>query len=240
MQNIIVENIFLVKELSGEPPEHLFQVIKGESPQIISVFLSRIDAKTSRKILENFPLEEQKDIAYRMANIVNVSADVLNTALKNFKKKLEVFKDDNAAFIDGSDKLAKILSHLPPGKSKELLSGLSKKDETLAEKIQDKMFTFEDIMKIDDKSLREVLIEIPLETLAMSLKGTEKSFKEKIFKNLSDKKRLMLKEEMEYLGPQKKSAVDYARQDLLEILKKKQKLGRILFEGDTGFEKWVE
>ena len=240
MQNIIVENIFLVKELSQFPAEQLYQVMKGESPQVISVILSRLDPKISRKVLEQFPLDEQKDLTFRMASLANIPSDTLNAALKMIQEKMQIFQDDDRASIDGSDKLAKILSHLPPGKSKELLEKIGNKDETLSSKIQDKMFTFEDIIKIEDRSLKEVLIDIPAETLAMALKGTDKEFKAKIFSNLSEKKQNIVKDEMVYLGPQKASLVDQARKELLSTLRKKQQLGRILFEGDTGFDKWVE
>ncbi|MFC1726836.1 FliG C-terminal domain-containing protein, partial [candidate division KSB1 bacterium] len=71
-------------------------------------------------------------------------------------------------------------------------------------------------------------------------KGTDKNFKAKIFSNLSEKKQQIVKDEMLYLGPQKASLVDQARKELLNTLRKKQQLGRIIFEGDTDFEKWVE
>jgi len=240
MKNIIVENIFLVQELSKYPPEQIHQVLRSESPQIISVILSRLDSRISSKVLNQFSLEEQKDLMHRMSTAINVPAEALHSALKIITDNIKVFKDEEGTIIDGSQKLAKILSSMPPDKGKEILERLKNKDQNLASKIQEKMFDFDDIEKIEDKSLRELLTEVKINTLAMALKGTNTDFKKKVFKNMSINKQRILKEEMEYLGPQRKSEVEKARKELLDLIRKKHKMGQILFDTDIDTDEWIE
>ena len=117
-----------------------------------------------------------------------------------------------------------------------ILEKIYEHNNTLAESIKRSMFTFEDLVKVDDRGIQTVLKEISTEDLAVALKTTSEALKEKIFKNMSQRAAQMLKEEMQTKGPVRVSDVEKAQQTILSIAKKLEAEGKIVLGGKGGEE----
>ncbi|MCK4965938.1 hypothetical protein KAS50_02840 [bacterium] len=201
--------------------------------------MSRLDPKIAKNVLSNFSPDEQKDTAYRIASSTNIDGDILNQIAKGIQDKLKVFDEQGTEQTGGSDKIAKILNVLGDKAGSKILSELEKKDINLASRIKDKMFTFQDILNVDDRSLKKALFEIPNAVLALALKGESKEMKVKIISNISENRKKIVLDEYNSLGPQKRQIVDDAKDRILDVLRKLKETGELFFKGDVKNDEWV-
>ena len=190
-------------------------------------------------MLSNFSPDDQKDIAYRIAASAAIDGDILNQIAGGIRDKLMVFDADGTEQTGGADKIAKILNALGDKAGSKILSDMEKKDISLASRIKDKMFTFQDILDVDDRSLKKALFEIPNAILALALKGESKELKVKIINNISENRKKIVLEEYNSLGPQKRRIVDDAKDRILDVLRKLKETGELFFKADGKNDEWV-
>lgn len=190
-------------------------------------------------MLSNFSPNEQKDIAYRIATSASIDSDILNQIAKGIQDKLNVFDEHGTEQTGGSDKIAKILNVIGDKAGSKILSELEKKDINLASRIKDKMFTFQDILNVDDRFLKKAFFEIPNAVLALALKGETKDMKVKIISNISENRKKIVLEEYNSLGPQKRQIVDDAKDRILDVLRKLKETGELFFKVDDKDDEWV-
>lgn len=217
-------------DLAYVPSEKLVNILKGEHPQTIALILSYLPEDKAAEALSHFEEEAKAEIALRIAQLGPVQEDVMRELDDILKKDISGI---GAAVkkVDGVEKLAGILNRLD-GKSEEsLLSQIEKEDGALAEVVRMKMFVFEDLLHVDDKSFREILQNIDKATLVKALKTASEEMKTKIFSNLSERAAEMLKEDAEILGPVKLRDVEKSQQDILKTAKKLEAEGRVVLGG---------
>jgi len=174
-----------------------------------------------------------------MATGSSIHSDILNQVAKGIQEKLKDFDSHRGSEVGGSEKLAKILNLLQSKTGKNILSELEKRDINLAARIKDKMFTFADILNIEDNSLRRALIKIPNDLLALALKDESDEMKQKFFTNISDNRKKILLSELRILGPQRRSDIQAAKNKIITILKNLQEKGELFFKGKDKGDEWV-
>ena len=130
--------------------------------------------------------------------------------------------------------MAEILNAIDRATEEEIMADIEEESAQLAEEIKQLMFVFEDIMKIDDRGIREVLKEISNEDLTMSLKTAPEELREKFFKNLSERAGNMIREDLEIMGPVKLSEVESAQQNIVKQVRRLEAEGRIVIAGSGG------
>ena len=216
------------------PADDLVNVLKGEHPQTIALILSYLPQEKAAEILSVLPEEIKADVGIRILKIGQVQDDIIRELDEALTKDLSKVGVTTRKF-DGVDKLADILNEVD-GKTEEyVLAHIEKEDGDLAEKIRQKMFVFEDLLQVDDKSFREVLQNIDNEGLVKALKTASEELKEKIFSNLSERAAEMLREDMEVQGPVRLKEVEEAQQNIMRTAKKLEADGRIVL-GSKGKE----
>ena len=216
------------------PADDLVNMLKGEHPQTIALILSYLPQEKAAEILSVLPEEIKADVAIRILKIGQVQDDIIRELDEALTKDLSKVGVTTRKF-DGVDKLADILNEVD-GKTEEyVLAHIEKEDGDLAEKIRQKMFIFEDLLQVDDKSFREILQNIDNEGLVKALKTASEELKEKIFSNLSERAAEMLKEDMEVQGPVRLKEVEEAQQNIMRTAKKLEADGRIVL-GSKGKE----
>jgi len=216
------------------PGEDLVNMIKGEHPQTIALILSYLPQEKSAEILSLLPEEIKADIGLRILKIGQVQDDIIRELDEALRKDLSKIGVTTRKF-DGVDKLADILNEVD-GKTEEyVLAHIEKEEGDLAEKIRQKMFVFEDLLQVDDKSFREILQNTDNQGLVKALKTASEELKEKIFSNLSERAADMLREDMEVQGPIRLKEVEEAQQNIMRIAKKLETDGRIVL-GSKGKE----
>jgi flagellar motor switch protein FliG len=172
-----------------------------------------------------------------MAYLEKVDKKIIEDVENVLKEQLETTGAVEGRQIGGVEMVANILNQMDRKLEAELLGKIEEEDATLAERIRQLMFTFEDLMKIDDRGMQTLLKEITSEDVGLALKGSPDHIKEKIFKNMSERAAAMLKEDLEAMGPARVSDVERAQIKIAMVAKKLESEGKIMLS--KGNERFV-
>lgn len=209
-------------------PQHLVNFIQGEHPQVIALILSYLDPKKAATILSALPEDLQPDIAKRIALMDRTTPDVLREVERILERKLSTLASEDYTQAGGVDAVVQILNNSDRQTEKNILEALEEDTPELAEEIKKRMFVFEDIVLLDDRSIQKVLRHVDQQDLAKALKHTDPEVQEKIFRNMSKRAAQMLKEDMEYMGPVRLKDVEEAQQKIVGIIRKLEEQGEII------------
>ena len=218
------------RDLAYVPTDKLFNMIKGEHPQTIALILSYLPHEKSAEILNLLPEGDKADIALRIVTIGQVQDELIREVDEALKNDISKIGTATRKF-DGVEILASILNEVGGDAEEGILSHIEKENSDLADRIRQKMFVFEDLLQVEDRSFREILQNVDNQGLAKALKTAPEELKEKIFNNLSERAADMLKEDMEIMGPVRLKEVEDAQQNILRITKKLEAEGKIALAG---------
>ena len=207
-------------------PAHLLNFIQQEHPQTIALILAYLEPQKASVILQNLPDEIQSDVARRIATMDRTSPDVLREVERVLEKKLSTLSSEDYTAAGGVESIVEILNLVDRSSEKSIIESLE--DQDLAEEIKKRMFVFEDIVMLDDRSIQKVLREVNSEELAKALKIVDTEVQDKIFRNMSKRAASMLKEEMEYMGPTRLKDVEEAQQKIVSIIRHLEDNGDIV------------
>ncbi len=217
-------------DLAYMPADSLSKIIMGEHPQTIALILSYLPGGKAAEILNILPDEIKSDVALRVANVGQVQDEFVKELDQAIKSNLSTTKVTKRKF-DGVQALAGILNEVGGKTEEEVLSHIEQKDSDLADKIRQKMFIFEDLLDVEDKSFRSILQNVDNQQLARALKTSSEELKQKIFHNLSERASEMLKEDIEVMGPVRLAEVEEAQQSILKAAKQLEAEGKIILAG---------
>jgi len=217
-------------DLAYIPAQNLVNIFSGEHPQTIALILSHLPEEKAAEILCLFPEELKADIAYRIVQIGEVQDDLIRDLDSILKTELAGLGSVSRKF-DGVEALANILNEVDRNTEESVISHIEKEDSGIAELIRQKMFVFEDLLQIDDKSFREILQNVSNDIVVKAIKTASSDLQEKIFGNLSERASEMLREDLEVLGPVKLREVEEAQQQIIRIAKNLEAEGKIVMAG---------
>ncbi|KZE33901.1 flagellar motor switch protein FliG [Crenobacter luteus] len=229
-----------IESLKWMDPNSAADLIRNEHPQIISTILVHLEPDLSSAILQYFPERLRNEVLIRTATLEGVQP----TALKELNEVL-------TQLLSGSDRIkksaaggvsmtAEILNFMGGNVEASALNYIREYDPELAQRIQDKMFVFENLMDIDDRSIQTILREVQTDSLVIALKGTSNELRDKIFRNMSQRAAEMLRDDLESRGPVKLSEVEAEQKEILKIVRKLADEGQIVLGGKGGDEGLVE
>jgi len=164
-----------------------------------------------------FSDELRLDVSMRMAKLHNVSSDILKTISDTLKSKIKSFSSTKKE-LGGVRVVADVLNHLDIKNSQATLSKIGQIDEELASSIQTMMFSFEDILKFDDKTIKEILRSVDKVELMLALKSSSKDLKERFFSIMSQSARKSFEDGMQFLGGVKMKEVENAQRKIIELI----------------------
>ena len=216
------------------------EMIRNEHPQIIATIMVHLDRDHASEILNMLPERLRNDVMLRIATLEGVqplAMRELNEVLTQLLSGGEVTKKSS---LGGVKTAADILNYMGGAIEASVLANIREHDADLAQKIQDQMFTFDNILELDDRSVQLLLREVQSETLIIALKGTSQDLKDKIFKNMSSRAAEALKEDLEAKGPVRLSEVEAEQKEILKIVRKLVDEGQIVLGGKGGEEGLVE
>jgi len=209
-------------------PSHLLNFIQGEHPQTIALILAYLDPQKAASILSALRHEIQADVAKRIAIMDRTSPDVLREVERVLERKLSTLASEDYASAGGIDSIVEVLNNVDRGTEKIIIEALEEDDPELAEEIKKRMFVFEDIVLLDDRSIQKVLREVDQNDLGKALKGVDTEVQEKIFKNMSKRAASLLKEDMDFMGPLRLRDVEESQQKVVNIIRKLEESGEIV------------
>jgi flagellar motor switch protein FliG len=209
-------------------PAHLLNFIQQEHPQTIALILAYLEPNKASIILQNLPHEVQSDVARRIATMDRTSPEVLREVERVLEKKLSTLSSEDYSAAGGVESIVEILNLVDRASEKQIIEALEDEDPELAEEIKKRMFVFEDIVMLDDRSIQKVMREVDSQELAKALKSVDTEVQDKIFRNMSKRAASMLKEDMEYMGPVRLKDVEESQQKIVSIIRHLEDTGEIV------------
>ncbi|MEY8523938.1 flagellar motor switch protein FliG [Lachnospiraceae bacterium 38-10] len=214
----------------------LINFIQDEHPQTIALILSYLSPGQAALIISALPPDRQADVAKRIAVMDRTSPDVIKEVENILESKLASLVNQDFTIIGGVDAVVDILNTVDRGTEKHIMETLEIEEPELADEIRKKMFVFEDILLLDDRSIQRVLRDVDNNDLAVSLKSSNEEVKNAIFNNLSKRLASMIQEDMEFMGPVRMKDVEEAQQKIVNIIRKLEDSGEIVISRGGGDE----
>ena len=217
-------------------PSQLLNFIQDEHPQTIALILSYLPASQASMVVSSLPPEKQADVARRIAQMDRTSPDVIKQVEKVLERKLSSLVNQDYTIVGGVDAIVSILNSVDRGTEKHIMETLEVEEPELADEIRKKMFVFEDILSLDDRAIQRVLRDVDNSDLALALKGATEEVQNVILNNLSKRLAVMIKEDMEYMGPVRMKDVEEAQQKIVNIIRKLEDSAEIVIARGGGDE----
>ncbi|MCR4314856.1 MAG: flagellar motor switch protein FliG [Planctomycetes bacterium] len=217
--------------LKNARAEQLVVFLKEEHPQTIALILTHINKQQASIVLGLLPPKSQVEVVKRVARLSLTNQEVLEQVEGALKERVGDALAAPLDPIEGVKEAADILKVLPD-KSVErtILETLEEEDPDLADKIRKLMFVFDDILMIDDRGVQTLLREIDKEELATALKAASVDLQEKFFKNMAQRAADILKEDMEFMGPQRPADIEAAQQNIIDVVRRLEEQGDIVID----------
>lgn len=214
----------------------LLNFIQDEHPQTIALILSYLSSGQASAIISALPPDKQTDVAKRIAMMDRTSPDVIKEVENILEQKLSSLVNQDYTIVGGIDSIVEVLNTVDRGTEKHIMENLEIEEPELADEIRKKMFVFEDILMLDDRSIQRVLREVENGELAVALKGANEDVQNVIFNNMSTRLSAMIREDMEYMGPVRMKDVEEAQQKIVNIIRKLEDSAEIVISRGGGDE----
>ncbi|MCR5474034.1 MAG: flagellar motor switch protein FliG [Lachnospiraceae bacterium] len=214
----------------------LLNFIQDEHPQTIALILSYLNPSQAALIISALPPDRQSDVAKRIAMMDRTSPDVIKEVEKILESKLSSLVNQDYTIIGGVDAVVDILNTVDRSTEKHIMETLEIDEPELADEIRKKMFVFEDILLLDDRAIQRVLRDVDNNDLAIALKGANEEVQNVIFNNLSKRLALMIREDMEFMGPVRMKDVEEAQQKIVNTIRRLEDASEIVISRGGGDE----
>ncbi|MFS8609265.1 MAG: flagellar motor switch protein FliG [Gammaproteobacteria bacterium] len=205
-------------------------MIRNEHPQIIAIVVSYLDSDHAAEVLSYFPQRLRSDVVMRIATLDTIHPNALQE-LDEILERQFAGDSSKASVVGGLKRAADILNYMDMASETAILDEIREHDPNLSVQIQELMFTFENLLEIDDRSMQRILRELPRELLVVALKGATAEIKQHFFRNLSKGAREALEEDLELRGPVRVSEMESAQKEILSIVRRLADEGEIAITG---------
>ena len=206
-------------------------MIRGEHPQVVAIILSVLDSDVSADVLNFLPADLRPEIVSRVANLDTVQPSAMQELEQIMKKQFSSNSSSASSSFGGVKAAAKILNFTKTTPLANIMKGVTALDGELAQQIQDNMFTFDNLVTCDNRSIQVLMRTIEPDLLMVGLKGADEPVKNKFFDNMSSRARSMFVDDMEAKGPMRLADVEEAQKQIMRIARKLADTGDIVLAG---------
>jgi flagellar motor switch protein FliG len=220
--------------LRRTPPEQIHAFLRNEAPQTMALVIANLHTTLAAQVLSLLDESEQAEVALRIARMSETSPDVIKEVETVIRQKLSNVLSQEYASAGGVKSLAEILNNADRPTERNVLENLAERNQELADEIRALLFVFEDIVKLDDRSIQMVLKSIDTKDLALALRGVADEVRDKILANMSQRGSEMLLEEMEYMPPQKRAVVEEAQGRIVAEIRRLEETGSLVIARGGG------
>lgn len=207
------------------------ELLRHEHPQIIAAILVHLEFDQVSDVLKHFNERLRNEVMVRVATLDGIQPTALKDLNEVLSKVLAGGDRMRKANLGGVKSAAEIINMMGSAIETSVLDYIREADNDLAQKIMDNMFTFDDVVKIDDKGIQALLKEVQSESLIIALKGATPELRDKVFKNMSSRAAETLKEDLESRGPVRVSDVESEQKEMLKIVRRLADEGQIVLGG---------
>src|SRR3954447_13113641 len=222
--------------LRRTPPEQIHVFLRSESPQTIALVIANLHTTLAAQVLAMLDPEDQAEVARRIAIMSETRPEVVEQVEAVVRAKLSSVSAHEYAAAGGVKSLADILNNVDRSTERNVLDELAKENAPLAEEIRLLLFTFEDIVKLDDRSIQLVLKEVDQKDLAIALRGVGEDVAARIFSNLSERGAELLREEIQFQPPQRKRIVEECQGRIVGVVRRLEEAGATVLSRGVGAE----
>ncbi len=212
----------------------ILNFIQNENAQTIALVLSYLHAEQAAIILSSLPQEKQADVAKRIALMDSTSPEVISQVERVLEQKLSATVTQDYTSAGGIEAIVQILNGVDRGTERTILDSLEIQDPELAEEIKKRMFVFEDIVNLDNRSIQRIIRDIENADLQLALKVASEEVREAIFRNMSKRMADSFKEEMEFMGPVRLRDVEEAQTRIVATVRRLEEAGEIIIARGGG------
>lgn len=215
-------------------PSQILNFIQNEHPQTIALILSYLESVQAGQILSALPQEVQADVAKRIALMDSTSPEIVNEVESILEQKLSSTVTQDYTDAGGIESVVEVLNSVDRSTERTILDALEIQDPELAEEIKKRMFVFEDIVTLDNRSIQRVIRDVENEDLQLSLKVASDEVKEIVFSNMSQRMADAFKDEMEFMGPVRLRDVEEAQSRIVAVIRRLEEAGEIVIARGGG------
>ncbi len=220
--------------LQSIDPDQLVEMIKDEHPQTIAVIIVHLSPESGSTVLSRLPDNVKVEVAMRIARLDKVLSGMVIEIGHVFEELMKKKKTSATHKTGGVTHLAELLNMADGSSGEQILNEIEEVNPDLAAQIKQMMFVFEDLVLVDDKGMQKVLRRVETSKLSLALKGASEEVKQKIFKNMSERAGVMLKEEIESIGAVRMKDVEEAQQTITRIIQELEAKSEIVISGRKG------
>lgn len=206
-------------------------LLENEHPQTVALILSTQSPDHASRIVEYLREDLRANVMYRMARIDKVSPEVITQIEDSLRHEVGLVVSKDHQQVGGIEKVVEILGRMIKGRDRAILAQMEENDPAMADAIRRRMFTFEDLLFIDDRAMQAVLREVNNDVLILALRSASDEVKEKIFGNISKRASEMLREDLEAMGPVRIEDVERSQREIVNIALKLEEDGKIAIPG---------
>jgi flagellar motor switch protein FliG len=233
-QSESVDEASSLNALQSIDPDQLVEMIKDEHPQTIAVIIVHLSPESGSVVLSRLPDNVKVEVAMRIARLDKVLSGMVIEIGRVFEELMKKKKTSATHKTGGVTHLAELLNMADGSSGEQILNEIEEVNPDLAAQIKQMMFVFEDLVLVDDKGMQKVLRRVETSKLSLALKGASEEVKQKIFKNMSERAGVMLKEEIESIGAVRMKDVEEAQQTITRIIQELEAKSEIVISGRKG------
>jgi len=235
--NLLIDRILQGGDVSGieslkwMDPGSVAELLRNEHPQIVAAILVHLEFDQASDVLKEFTERQRNEVMVRIATLDGIQPSALKDLNEVMSKVLAGGERMKKATMGGVKTASEIINMLGSSVETSVLDYIREADPDLAQKIMDNMFTFDDLLKIDDRGIQALLKEVQSESLIIALKGATPELREKIFANMSSRAAETLREDLESRGPVRVSEVEAEQKEMLKTVRRLADEGQIVLTG---------
>ncbi len=242
--NLLIDRILQGSDITGieglkwMDPQSVAELLRNEHPQIVAALLVHLEFEQAAEVLKLLTERQRNEVMVRIATLDGIQPQALRDLNDVMSKVLAGGDRQKKTSLGGVKTAAEIINSLGNAIETSILDFVRESDAELAQKIQDNMFTFDDVERIDDKGIQALMKEVQSESLIVALKGASTELRDKILRNMSSRAAETLKEDLESRGPVRLSEVESEQKEILKIVRRLVDEGQIVIMGG-GDEQYV-
>ena len=225
-------SIDVIKDISEMEGRQIFNLVKNEQPQTISFLLSYLDSAKSAEVFSLLPPEQREEVVERLGTIESTSLELVGKIARSLGRHFDTKSRKAFHNSGGVRSVADLLNQLDKEMSKNLLARLEERNATLGAAIRKKLFSFEDLNRLQPADLQRVLREVDSSNLAVSMKSASEGLRDKIYASISKRAAESLKEELEMLGPVRLKDVEVAQDAIIQVVRRLEEEGQITLDAE--------
>ncbi|MFY8083363.1 MAG: flagellar motor switch protein FliG [Rubrivivax sp.] len=225
-----------IESLKWMEAQSVAELLRYEHPQIVAAILVHLEYDQTSQILKLLPDRMRNEVLMRVATLDGIQPAAMKDLNEVLSNVLAGSDRARKSQLGGVKSAAEILNMMGSSVETSVLDYIRESDDGLAQKIMDNMFTFDDMLKLDDKAVQMVLKEVQAESLVIALKGATPELRERIFKNMSSRAAETLREDLEARGPVRVTDVEAEQKEMLKIVRRLAEEGEITMGGGSDDE----